>query len=172
MELKINTEKGLEIINVINKLGLKEKVKDVVIGDEIVRNKKIAVQIKENQYHENVLKLIEKKMTKSEYDSLSPEEQEIFLKENLTKDLIKQGNELNNTKLELSNYIQEYGFDLIYTAIIERFYGNKDLIYKTLASLFNTDIEIIKNQSLNETIKMIKELLECQDLKEVINIFM
>ncbi|OPX48499.1 hypothetical protein [Clostridium thermobutyricum] len=172
MELKINTEKGLEIINVINKLGLKEKVKDVVIGDEIVRNKKIAVQIKENQYHENVLKLIEKKMTKSEYDSLSTEEQEMFLKENLTKDLIKQGNELNNTKLELSNYIQEYGFDLIYTAIIERFYGNKDLIYKTLASLFNTDIEIIKNQSLNETIKMIKELLECQDLKEVINIFM
>lgn len=172
MELKINTEKGLEIINVINKLGLKEKVKDVVIGDEIVRNKKIAVQIKENQYHENVLKLIEKKMTKSEYDSLSPEEQEIFLKENLTKDLIKQGNELNNTKLELSNYIQEYGFDLIYTAIIERFYANKDLIYKTLASLFNTDIEIIKKQSLNETIKMIKELLECQDLKEVINIFM
>lgn len=172
MELKINTEKGLEIINVINKLGLKEKVKDVVIGDEIVRNKRMAVQIKENQYHENVLKLIEKKMTKSEYDSLSPKDQEIFLKENLTKDLIKQGNELNNTKLELSNYIQEYGFDLIYTAIIERFYGNKDLIYKTLASLFNTDIEIIKKQSINETIKMIKELLKCQDLKEVINIFM
>lgn len=171
-EVTLNTKQGLELINVINKLGLKDQLKEFALGTGETGKKKRALLIREQQYHQAVLSLVEQRMTKEEFDNLGEAEKNCFLKEILTEDVIKMSNELNKMQEELNELAGADAFDLFYTAVIERLYSNQDVIFKTLASIYYVKVKDLEKQKFVETALMIKKIIESPDIQNFIKVFL
>ncbi|MDU1053442.1 hypothetical protein [Clostridium baratii] len=172
IEIHLNTMQGLELINVINKLGLKEKLKTLVLGQGESGDKKIAYMKMQNEYMNKVIELIETKMSKKEYDELSLDEQTKVLNEVMTDEVAEMGNKLNIMADEVNTIAANEGFDLFYTAIIEKFYGNKDIILKALSSIYDVKVKELEKQNLVATGLMIKKIINSPDIQEFIKVFL
>lgn len=171
-EVHLNTMQGLELINVINKLGLKDRLKTLVLGQGESGNKKINYMKLQNEYMHKVIELIETKMPKVKYDELPQEEQSEILNEIMTDEVAEMGNRLNVILSEVNSLAANEGFDLFYTAIIERFYGNKDVILKSLASIYDIKVKELEKQNLAATGLMIKKIIKSPDIQEFIKVFL
>lgn len=171
-EVHLNTMQGLELINVINKLGLKDKLKTLVLGQGESGDKKIAYMKLQNEYMNKVIELIETKMSKKEYDELSVDEQTKVLNEVMTDEIAEMGNKLNIMADEVNTMAANEGFDLFYTAIIERFYANKDVILKALSTVYDVKVKELEKQNLAATGLMIKKIIESPDIQEFIKVFL
>lgn len=172
VDVHLNTMQGLELINVINKLGLKEKLKTLVLGQGESGEKKIAYMKMQNEYMHKVVELIETKMPKSEYDELSLDEQTKVLNDVMTDEVAEMGTRLNVIASEVNTMAANEGFDLFYTAVIERFYSNKDVILKALASIYDIKVKELEKQNLAVTGLMIKKIIESPDIHEFIKVFL
>ncbi|MBW4873568.1 MAG: hypothetical protein KZY55_05845, partial [Paeniclostridium sp.] len=168
----LNTMQGLELINVINKLGLKDKLKDLVLGQGESGDKKIEYMKLQNEYMHKVIELIETKMPKKEYDELPEAEQTKILNEVMTDEIAEMGARLNVIASEVNTMAANEGFDLFYTAVIERFYGNKDVIFKALSSIFNVKTKELEKQELAATALMIKKIMESPDIQAFMKVFL
>lgn len=171
-EVTLNTQQGLELINVINKLGLKEQLKEIALGTGETGKKQRAYAVKEQQYKQNVLNLIENVMTKEKFDSLKEEEQVKVLENVITEDVQAMKKELDKMASEINITAENEGFDLFYTAVIERLYGNQDVIFNALSSIYNVKTKDLKKQSFVETGLMIKKVITCNDIKNIMNVFL
>lgn len=171
-EVTLNTQQGLELINIINKLGLKEQLKEIALGTGETGKKKRALLIKERQYQQKVLELIEEKLPREEFEKLNEFDKNTLLKDVLTEDVIKMGNELNRMQQEVNEIASLDAFDLFYTAVIERLYGNQDVIFNALSSIYNVKTKDLKKQSFVETGLMIKKIIKSPDIQNFIKVFL
>ena len=171
-EVTLNTKQELELVNVINKLGLKEQLKAIMFGNGEIGAAKKAYLVKEEQYRTLVIDLVENKMDYEEYEHLEQEEKNQILNEVLTDDAIKMGNELNKMENELAELNKQEAFDLFYTAIIERLYSNQDVVFKALAEIYEVKPKEIANQELTVTGLMIKKIMECKEIESFMKVFL
>ncbi|MCR6516328.1 hypothetical protein M4I33_15805 [Clostridium sp. LY3-2] len=171
-EVHLNTLQGLELINVINKLGLKDKLKGLVLGQGESGEKKLAYMKLQNDYMNKVIELIETKIPKKEYDELTLEEQTKVLESVMTDEVSEMGAKINILSEEVNNLAANEGFELFYTAVIERFYSNKEIIFKFLSSIFDVKPKELEKQGIASTGVMIKKVMECNDIKEFIEVFL
>lgn len=172
LEVNINTKQTFEVINVINKLGLKEQVKDAMFGTVEMNSVKKTLLIKEEKYKALIMDLIETKMDYEEYEKLEQDEKNKILNEVLTNDAIKMGNELNQIINELNELAKIGGFDLFYTAIFERLYGNQEVVFKALANIYSVKAKEIEKQDPDVTFLMVKKIWECKQLKNLMKVFL
>ncbi|MGL4848509.1 MAG: hypothetical protein ACRC28_06215 [Clostridium sp.] len=170
--MNLKTTDLFEILQVINRLGLKEELKGLALGQGVNFEKKRVFAIKQKEYFDKVVKAIETKMPYKEYEGLSLEEQDKMLVEVANKALIKEGKEIEKLTLEINQLSIDEIFDLIYIAVIERFHSNQDVIFRALSKIFKVDIDEIREQAPIKTLKMIKELINSKDLRESIEVFM
>lgn len=171
-EVTIDTKQTLEIINAINKLGLKEQVKDLMFGTVEMNSLRKTYLIKEEKYKIIIMNLIENKIDYEKYEELETDEKNLILKEVITDDAIKMGNELNQIENELSELAKIGGFDLFYTAVFERLYGNQEVAFKTLASIYSVKAKEIEKQDPDVTFLMVKKIGECKQLKNLMKVFL
>ncbi|MBO3392501.1 hypothetical protein CYK72_16040 [Clostridium perfringens] len=172
-DLHITTKQGAEVINLINKIGIKDQVLDFLGGGEDKEKSKLMIQYskKQSEYLTSFGIDTEDIVCSEEYKQMNEEEQIEILNKNMSeKTLI-----LKKETKELEEKVQAYGmksvFNLVYTALIERYYSNANLIEKTLSTLFEVKVKEIQEQPLQNTFAMIKKLIECKDLKACINVF-
>ncbi|MGL6187065.1 MAG: hypothetical protein ACRC1T_16970 [Clostridium chrysemydis] len=172
MEVHLNTLQSLELINVINKLGLKDKIKDLVLGQGVAGEKKLAYIKLQNDYMNKVVELIETQIPKKEYDELLLEEQTKVLESVMTEEVAEMGAKLNKLAEEVNTISANEGFDLFYTAVIERFYSNKEIILKALSSIYEIKVKDLEKQSIANTALMIKKIMESPDIQAFIEVFL
>lgn len=172
-DLHITTKQGAEIINLINKIGIKEQVLDFLGAGEDKEKAKLMLKLatKQTEFQASLSKDIESKISLEEYEEMDKEEQVKIVKETMSE----KSKSLNKEFKELEKEVQSYGMksvmNLAYTALIERYYSNSDLIEKTLATLFKLKVKEVQEQPLPSTFAMIKKLIESEDLKACINVF-
>ena len=172
-DLHITTKQGAEIINLINKLGIKDQVLDILGGGEDKEKSKLMIQLSKKQieFKASLSKDIESKISLEEYEEMEQEE-----KVNLVEEVASEKTLILKKELkELEEKVQAYGMksviNLAYTSLIERYYPNSDLIEKTLATLFKLKVKEVQEQPLPSTFAMIKKLIKSEDLKACINVF-
>ncbi|PWX16748.1 hypothetical protein CYK65_15185 [Clostridium perfringens] len=75
-DLHITTKQGAEIINLINKLGIKDQVLDILGGGEDKEKSKLMIQLSKKQieFKASLSKDIESKISLEEYEEMEQEE--------------------------------------------------------------------------------------------------
>ncbi|EPB8152530.1 hypothetical protein G6Z15_13955 [Clostridium perfringens] len=172
-DLHITTKQGAEIINLINKLGIKDQVLDILGGGEDKEKTKLMMKLanKQNEFKKSLSKDIESKVSLEEYEEMEQEEQVKIVEETMSEKSKSLNKEINDLEREIQSYGMKSVLNLAYTTLIERYYPNSDLIEKTLANLFKLKVKEVQEQPLPSTFAMIKKLIESEDLKACINVF-
>ena len=86
-DLHINTKQGREVINLINKLGIKKEVLAIFGGDdEEKQNLMIELSRKQLEFRDMVQDDISKEMTIEEYEALSLDQQSNVLERNMSNE--------------------------------------------------------------------------------------
>ena len=79
--------------------------------------------------------------------------------------------ELQKLQDKINGYALNKIMDLAYTALIDRYYGNADLIEKTLSVLFDIKVKEIQDQPLSVTYAMFSKLVFCEDFQACLRAF-
>ncbi|EGT3616444.1 hypothetical protein FHH43_09415 [Clostridium perfringens] len=170
--LHINTKQGREVINLINKLGIKKEVLAIFGGDdEEKQNLMIELSRKQLEFRDMVQDDISKEMTIEEYEALSLDEQSKVLERNMSNEAKILNLELQKLQDKINGYALNKIMDLAYTALIDRYYGNADLIEKTLSTLFDIKVKEIQDQPLSVTYAMFSKLVFCEDFQACLRAF-
>ena len=162
-DLHITTKQGAEIINLINKLGIKDQVLDILGGGEDKEKTKLMMKLanKQNEFKKSLSKDIESKVSLEEYEEMEQEEQVKIVEETMSEKSKSLNKEINDLEREIQSYGMKSVLNLAYTTLIE----------KTLANLFKLKVKEVQEQPLPSTFAMIKKLIESEDLKACINVF-
>ncbi|WP_283685065.1 hypothetical protein [Clostridium perfringens] len=106
-DLHITTKQGAEIINLINKLGIKNQVLDILGGGEDKEKSKLMIQLSKKQieFKASLSKDIESKISLEEYEEMEQEE-----KVNLVEEVASEKTLILKKELkELEEKVQAYG---------------------------------------------------------------
>lgn len=169
-DLHINGRQAGEIFNLINKIGIKEELRNMLFGSEKVKELQIKSTLKNKELGEEVEKIILEHMDTKEFKTLKKDDQTRFLNKYATEKILKIQQEERELKLELKNCSSDSSFDLI-ALIIERYYANQDIFYKTLASLYDITEDEVSEQSFTILVAMIKKITTCDDIKGIMKVF-
>lgn len=139
----ITTEQGFQLVRVIKKLGIK---------DELVNAMKEFTTL--NKEKENTLFKLSGIMRNdySNYDEMNDLE-----KEKASIETLNKNSDLAKKLSDIEGSINEIGTNLLFTVIENIPLAEKE-IYKVLGDIFNKDVKDIKDQDLEDTINMIKEV--------------
>ena len=173
-DLHINTKQGREVINLINKLGIKKEVLAIFGGDdEEKQNLMIELSRKQLEFRDMVQDDISKEMTIEEYEALYLDQQSNVLERNMSNEAKILNLELQKLQDKINGYALNKIMDLAYTALIDRYYGNADLIEKTLSVLFDIKVKEIQDQPLTEVgCNLTAILIQCNAYSIVIDMNM
>ena len=115
----------VEVINLINKLGIKKEVLAIFGGDdEEKQNLMIELSRKQLEFRDMVQDDISKEMTIEEYEALSLDQQSNVLERNMSNEAKILNLELQKLQDKINGYALYKIMDLAYTALIDRYYGN------------------------------------------------
>lgn len=171
-ELEITTKKGIELINLINKLGIKNEVLALFGGgSNEKKDLMMAYSKKQVEWQESLKEDIESKMSMYEYEEKDQKEQAKIIEDVISLKTKNLNIELNILEDKVQSMSLDNTLNLVYTAIIERYYPNAKVIEKTLASLFNVKVEEIQNQKINVTFAMLKKILDSEDFQACLKAF-
>lgn len=171
-EVSINTKQGLELINVIKKLGIKEEIKGVLFGNGLNTELNEQYLKKQQAYRSLIIDLVEKEMPYEDFEALEKEEQNKILNDVINQEAKEAAKELGDLEKKLAKANEEGAFNLFYTAIIDRLYSNQDVIYTALSSIYGIKVKEIEKQELSSTILMIKKIIQSKDIKTVMKLFL
>lgn len=172
-ELSITTKKGIELLNLINKLGVKNEVLALFGGgSDDKRNLMMAYSKKQIEFQESLKLDIETKMSIDEYEEIKDANEKAKI---IEKVMSLKTRELNIELKALEDKVQSMSLDntlnLVYTAIIERYYPNATIIEKTLANLFDVKVKEIQEQKINVTFAMLSKILKSEDFQACLKAF-
>lgn len=158
-EIIINTAEGFEIIRLVNKMGIKQNLINMV-------NKATEV---EQLRQENLKKLqkliIEEVGGLEEYSNLLEED-----KTKITNGLLIKHEEISNELVRIESDLNSSAIDLFYEFISKISVAEKEF-YKILGKIINRSPKDLEIQELNETIEELREIIKCETFKKLVYFF-
>lgn len=158
-EITINTAEGFEIIRLVNKMGIKQKLIDVI-------NKTIEVdQLKQENLKKLQKLIIEEVGGIEEYSNLLDDD-----KAKITNELLIKHEEIGNSLSRIESDLNFSAIELFYEFISKSSVAEKEF-YKTLGKIINKSPKDLEIQELNETVEDLKEIIKCKTFKKLVYFF-
>ncbi|WP_195954414.1 hypothetical protein [Clostridium tertium] len=158
-ELIITTAEGFEIIRIINKMGMKDNLISLI--DVSTNN----AQRNQNETLKLQSLIIEKVGGKENYLNLSDEE-----KAQISDEVLIDHEEIRSNLIDIKSSTMKLGADLLFDFISKMPLAEKE-INRTIAKIFNKQVKEIENQSLEETISMLKKIVKSKTFNNLICFF-
>lgn len=146
-EIIITTAEGVQILNVINKLQMKED-----LGDAIA--KFTSIEASKTKVFTRLRELMIDKMGLEEYNSLISDEERSKASEIVLEENREFKKEFNETMIKANMESTKLGMELTYT-FASKIPNAEKIVYKCLAKIVGKTEKEIENQGLDETINII-----------------
>ncbi len=148
-EVKITTREGMDVLRIVNKLGLKEDISNAIETYITLNNRK------ESKFTD-LRRLIIKEVGLEEYNNLSEDKkkeitEKIFIE---NKDFKEEFEKVN---IECNREMGKIGVDIMYDFMTRLPQAEKE-VYKCLAGIYGKTAKEIESQELDETIEQIKNV--------------
>lgn len=146
-EVKITTSEAMEVLRIVNKLGLKDDIYNAIETQITLDSRK------ESKFTE-LRRLIINEVGLEEYKNLSEDEkkeitEKIFIENKDFKE------EFERVNIECNREMGKIGFDVMYDFMTRLPQAEKE-VYKCLAKIYGKTAKEIELQELDETIEQIK----------------
>lgn len=156
-QVTIDTKQGFEAMRIINKLGVKEQILDVI---DVIKN----AERKQGNLYQEVIGYITDELGAEKVDELREDENGIgvYVLEQYKKhpDIKEQMDSLESKKEKLM-------LDVIFTIAIERLAQAEKQIYKFLADVYGMKEKDIEKQDFNETVGLIIGIVKCETFQKL-----
>lgn len=150
-EVKIITSEVMEVLRIIDKLGMKNNISEAIETSITLNNKK------ENKLVE-LRRLIINEVGLEEYNQLSEDK-----KKNITEKILFENKEFKEefekVNIECNKGLNKVGVDIIYDFVTRLPQAEKE-VYKCLAKIYDKTPKEIEEQELGETIEQIKRIAQ------------
>lgn len=148
-EVKITLGEGMEVLKIVNKLGLKDDIYNAIETSITLNNRK------ESKFTD-LRRLIINEVGLEEYKNLSEgEKKEITEKIFIENKDFKE--EFEKVNIECNRELAKVGFNVMYDLMTRLPQAEKE-VYKCLAKIYGKTAKEIELQELDETIEQIKKI--------------
>lgn len=156
-QVTIDTKQGFEAMRIINKLGVKEQILDVI---DVIKN----AERKQGDLYQEVIGYITDELGAEKVDELREEENGlgVYILEQYKKhpDIKDQMDSLESKKEKLL-------LDVIFTIAVERLAQSEKQIYKFLADVYGMKEKDIEKQDFNKTVGLIIGIVKCETFQKL-----
>lgn len=155
-DFTINTKQGLEVMRIINKLGVKEDILSAI-------NDMSKIKIKQQGVYQKITGNIEKELGPQEFEKVREEEK-------IGIYIIKEYEKHPELKERMDNFEnegQKIMLNIIYTVLIERMGEIEKDLYKLLGEVYNLKPKDIEVQDFDKTIEQVYKIVTCNTMQKL-----